>query len=142
VLSRDEIAAKAREFNDRGFSGHDLDYIEGVLTDDFIEHNPFPGQPPGREGAKHAFQTLATAFPDLHHEIHAVVADGDEVAVHSTLRGTHQGEFMGTPATGKEVAADSIDIVRFADGLMVEHWGQFDAPALLMQIGAMPAPGS
>ena len=46
---------------------------------------------------------------------------------------------MGTAATGKEVAADSIDIVRFEDGLMVEHWGLFDAPALLMQIGAMPS---
>jgi len=134
----DENKAKVLRLISETEAGN-LDVIDELIAEDPVEHNPFPGQAPGREGVKQAFQMLSTAFPDLHHEIHAVVAEGDEVAFHSTLRGTHQGEFMGTAATGKEVAADSIDIVRFEDGLMVEHWGLFDAPALLMQIGAMPS---
>ncbi len=134
----DENKAKVLRLISETEAGN-LDVIDELIAEDPVEHNPFPGQAPGREGVKQAFQMLSTAFPDLHNEIHAVVAEGDKVAVHSTLRGTHQGEFMGTAATGKEVAADSIDIVRFEDGLMVEHWGLFDAPALLMQIGAMPS---
>ena len=70
-----------------------------------------------------------------------MIAEGDRVVVRQTWTGTQRGEFMGMPATGKSVSWGVIDIVRLADGKAAEHWGQMDAMGLMMQLGAIPAPG-
>ena len=67
--------------------------------------------------------------------------DGDKVIARARFSGTHQGEFMGIPATGKRVSFGVIDIVRYADGKVVEHWGQMDNLGLMQQLGVVPAPG-
>jgi predicted ester cyclase len=68
-----------------------------------------------------------------------MVAEGDLVSARFVFTGTHQGEFMGVPATGKRVEVEGFDLVRVRDGRATEHWGQMDAMALMQQLGAIPA---
>ena len=78
------------------------------------------------------------AFPDYQITIHDVIVEGDKVVTRKTFYGTHQGDWMGVPASGRKIAFGGIDIVRFAGDKVVEHWGQFDMLTLAQQIGAIP----
>jgi predicted ester cyclase len=70
-----------------------------------------------------------------------VLASGDKVVARVRVTGTHEGEFMGMPATGKDVDVQAIDIVRFGDdGLAREHWGVFDVMGMMQQLGVVPGP--
>ncbi len=70
----------------------------------------------------------------------AIVAEGGKVGARVRYTGTHRGEFMGMPATGKSVDVNLIDIHLIAeDGLVHEHWGVMDALAMMQQVGAIPA---
>jgi steroid delta-isomerase-like uncharacterized protein len=109
-----------------------------LIAPDFVDRSPFGPFSPDREGVLALFRMLRAGFPDLHAEIHDQLIDGDKVVTRKTFHGTHKGEFMGIPATGRAVAWDVIDIVRVRDGLMVEHWNVVDAMALLTQLGAIP----
>ena len=80
-------------------------------------------------------------FPRYEMIMEDLVGEEDKVVVRFTMRATHQGAFMGIPATGKQVNVPGIIIYRLADGKIVEHWLQMDAVALLQQVGAMPTPG-
>ena len=137
-MPAEENKAAARRFLEETDKGN-LDVIDELVSPDAIDHNPFPGQAPGAQGVKQVFGMLRTAFPDMSRSIEDMVAEGDRVAFRSTLHGTHRGEFLGIPATGKQVALPGIDIIRFDDdGKMVEHWGLFDVPLLMQQLGVMP----
>ena len=79
------------------------------------------------------------AFPDLRMEPEDVLASGDKVVARTRGTGTHRGEFMGIPASGKSIDVELIDIMRFGeDGLVTEHWGVFDALTMMQQLGAIP----
>jgi steroid delta-isomerase-like uncharacterized protein len=112
--------------------------LDELIAADASDHTPFPGQAPGVEGVKQIFRMLRTGFPDFRQEVREVIAEGDRVAVRSKLRGTHRGEFLGIPATGRAVEVESIDIMRIADGRFVEHWGLIDQMGLISQLGEMP----
>ncbi len=75
---------------------------------------------------------VRTAFTDVHTTVEDMIAEGDKVAARVTMRGTHQGEFEGIAPTGKRVKVSTIDIFRFADGKIVEHWGQGDDPTAVL----------
>lgn len=122
----------------------DVDGFDGVLAADFVEHEETPGLAPTREGVKEFFRMYVAAFPDLRFEPEDVLSSGDKVVARVRATGTHEGEFMGIPPTGKRVDVQLIDIVRFGDdGLAHEHWGVFDALTMLQQLGAVPeGPGS
>ncbi len=122
----------------------DIDGFGDLLADDFVEHEEMPGLEPSREGVKQLFHMYRGAFPDLRLDVHDILVDGDKAVARVRATGTHQGEFLGMPATGKSVDVQLIDITRFDDdGLAHEHWGVFDALALMQQLGAIPegAPG-
>ena len=122
----------------------DLSRAEEVMTPDAVEHEEVPGVPPGTQGIeafRHFVTMFRAAFPDLRITEEDVIAEGDKVAARFTMRGTHRGEFMGIAPTGTSISVTGIDIVRFAGGRAVEHWGQTDAMGLLQQLGAIPAPG-
>ena len=90
---------------------------------------------------KQLFHMYRAAFPDLRMEAQDVLASGDKVAARVRATGTQRGEFMGIPAAGKSIAVQLIDIIRFGDyGLAHEHWGVFDALAMMQQLEAIPAP--
>jgi steroid delta-isomerase-like uncharacterized protein len=119
-------------------SAGNLGVIDELLADDFVEHEEFPGIEPNREGVKQFFALFRSAFSDLRLEAHEVVAEGDLVCARGSLSGTHDGDFMGMPPTGKHVEVFGFDMVRFRDGLGTEHWGVFDMMAMMQQLGALP----
>ena len=86
-------------------------------------------------------QIFLGSFSDLQTTTEDLFAEGDKVVERYTARGTHTGEFMGAPPTGKKFAVESIVIYRFANGKIVEMWGLNDSQGLMTQLGLMPAPG-
>jgi predicted ester cyclase len=81
---------------------------------------------------------LLAAFPDLHVQLDDMVADGDKLVSRYTVHGTHDGELMGIPPTGKQVSIGGIAIDRFEDGQSVEHWEVFDQMGMMQQLGVIP----
>jgi steroid delta-isomerase-like uncharacterized protein len=117
----------------------EIDGFGELLAEDFVEHEETPGLEPTKEGVKQFFHMYKAAFPDLRMEPQDVLVAGEKVVARARATGTHQGEFLGLPATGKRVDVQLIDIIRFGDdGLAREHWGVFDALAMLQQLGAIP----
>ena len=117
----------------------DIDGFGELLAEDFVEHEELPGLEPSKEGVKNLFHMYRAAFPDLRMETQDVLVSGDKAVARVRATGTHQGEFLGMAATGKSVDVQLIDITRFGDdGLAREHWGVFDAMALMQQLGALP----
>jgi steroid delta-isomerase-like uncharacterized protein len=122
-------------------SAGDIDGFGDLVAEDFVEHEETPGLERSKEGVKQFFRMYRAAFPDLRMEAQDVLVSGDKVVARVRGTGTHQGEFMGMPATGKSIDVQLIDIIRFGDdGLAREHWGVFDALALMQQLGAVPGP--
>ncbi len=118
-------------------NARDIDAFGDLLADDFVEHEELPGEDPTREGVKAFFRMQIAAFPDLAMTPQDVIDGGDKVVARVRFTGTHRGEFMGMPATGRSVDVQVIDIMRCADdGLVHEHWGVFDAMEMMRQLGA------
>lgn len=141
-MSEERNKAAMRRMVDEVFNGRNMGAIDEMLAPDFVEHEELPpGVPQGREGVKALTTMLHTAFPDFKATIDDMVAEGDKVTVRMTWRGTHRGDFMGIPATGKPVAFGVIDIVRMNGGLVAEHWGIMDQMALMQQLGGAGGPG-
>ena len=82
-----------------------------------------------------------TAFPDLQVTVDDLIAEGDKVVARITAKGTHKGEFMGTPATNKQISMQEIHICRIAGGKIVEHWGLEDSLGMMQQLGMIPETG-
>jgi steroid delta-isomerase-like uncharacterized protein len=82
------------------------------------------------------------AFPDLRATVEEIVEEGDRIAVRATFTGTHDGEFMGIPASGRTISIQAMDVVRVVDGRAAEHWGVTDVMGLMQQIGAIPQEAS
>ncbi len=142
-MNREENAALFRRFIDEVISGGNIAAVDEFMSPDFVEHELLPpGIPPGREGVKQFFSFLRSIFSDLHAEVEDVIAQDDKVVGRLTVSGTHTGQFLTLPPTGKQVRYEVIDIVRVADGRVVEHWGVADQLTMLQQLGVVPAPGS
>ena len=103
-----------------------------------VEHEELPGLNPGKEGVLDLFRAYVVAFPDLRMEVLDLLASGDKTVARVKATGTQEGEFMGLPPSGRAVEVQLIDIMRFEDGLVVEHWGVMDMLSMLQQLGAMP----
>ncbi len=123
------------------FSSGNLAALEEVIAPDAVDHNAQPGMATGLEGVRQTLGMFRATFPDLRFTAEDMLAEGDRVAARITATGTHRGEFQGLPPTGKQVTISGIEIVRIANGRVVERWGQFDFLGLLQQLGAIPAPG-
>ena len=120
------------------FRAGDMSIVDEVLSSSFVEHNPFPEQAPGPEGMKQLLGMMRAAFPDSAILLEDLVAEGDKVAVRAEMTGTHRGEFMGIPATGKKVTVTGISFYTVADGKITGHWEQFDAMGMMQQLGVIP----
>jgi steroid delta-isomerase-like uncharacterized protein len=113
--------------------------IDELCAENFVDHDPLPGTSPDRQGIHDFVKQVRAAFPDIEMTADDILVEGDRLAVRSTVRGTHQGEFMGIPASSKKVEVSNYDFVRFENDQVVEHWGTIDSAALMEQIGAVPA---
>ena len=124
--------------NEEAFRQGNTEVIDELVSEDFVEHNPMPGFEGTREGFKQMVAGLHQAFPDFDTQVHDQIADGDKVVERWTGGGTHEGDFMGIPATGRRIEIEGMDITRLADGRIVEHWTQMDALAMMQQLGVIP----
>ena len=141
-MSTELNKALVRQMVEEVFNRGNVSLADEFLAPDFVEREELPpGIPRDREGVKLLTTLLRSAFPDFKATLDDIVAEGDRVVIRQTWSGTHQGEFMGVPPTGKRVSFGVIDILRVAEGKCQEHWGQMDTMALMQQLGALPTPG-
>lgn len=139
-MSRDTNLAAQQHLADHINAG-DVDTAVQSFAVDAVDHDPAPGQGPGREGFRTFFQTLVSAFPDAHLEPAHIVADDEHVSIAYTLTGTHEGDFEGVAPTGKRIEARGVQIARFENGEIVERWGSSDELSIMKQLGAEPKQG-
>jgi steroid delta-isomerase-like uncharacterized protein len=103
------------------------------------EHEQLPpGFEQSSEGVKQMFRAFRGGFPDLNFKIDQLIAADDKVVIRLTVTGTHEGQFMNMPATGKKVSYSVIDIFRLANGKIIEHWGISDNLTMMTQLGVIP----
>ncbi len=125
-----------RRIIEEGFNRGNFDAWDDCFHAAIEEHQY--GHPPSLAGLKKAIAGLRNAVPDLELTIEEMVSTGDKVWARMTARGTNHGPFMGFPPTGKRFAITVMDVCRFEDGKVVEHWGVPDRFALLHQLGLLP----
>lgn len=133
-----------RRIPERIYNRGELDVSAAVMTDDYVEHIPLPaGFSTGRPGFDQFVQMFRVAVPDLtyivtHFTSDDLIGEGDHVVHHVEGRGTHLGELFGIPPSGKSLDWTETHIGRYADGMLVEHWGQIDVLRILQALGAVP----
>jgi len=121
---------------------HNPDAVDELYAPDYVNHTAPPGMPNDRQGAKAPAAMYLAAFPDVKVTSDFLVAEGDKVVNRWTATGTHTGELMGIPATGKRVKTTGITIARVADGKIEELWIESDQMGVMQQLGVVPAPGA
>ena len=140
-MSTEQNKAFVRQMVEEVFNQCNVNKADEFMAPNFVEREELPpGIPRDREGVKQLTTMLRSAFPDFKATIDDIVAEGDKVVIRQTWSGSHKGEFMGIPPTGRSVSFGVIDIIRIADGKFVEHWGQMDSMSLMQQPGVIPAP--
>jgi steroid delta-isomerase-like uncharacterized protein len=115
-----------------------IDELDRFLAVDFVDHTAPPGSAPGLVGFTDGVRRILAAFPDARNAIDEIVAEGDWVVVRWTMTGTHTGDALGFPATGREIQLNGITMSRVVDGRIGEHWSYRDDLAMLRQLGLMP----
>ena len=131
-------AATMREGYERINAG-DIDGFGELVADNFVEHEETPGFASTKEGTLEFFRMVLAAFPDMRMEVEDLISEGDKTVARVKVTATHQGDFMGVPASGNRAEVGLIDIMRFNHaGLVCEHWGVMDMLSLMQQIGAIP----
>ena len=117
-----------------------INLIDELVSADFVNHSAPPGLPTDREGFKQFVGMYRAAFPDVQITIEDILAEGDRVMTRWSATGTHQGELMGIPASGKHVTVTGMSENRISGGKIVEQWNEFDDLGMMQQIGAIPQP--
>ena len=115
------------------------DLVDEYYAEDYVDHNPPPGVPGTREGLKQQLQMFRAAFPDMQARIDELIEAGDRVVVRYTVSGTHSGDGMGIPPTGKPVEVAGITMMRLAGGKLVEEFSVTDMLGMYQQLGLVPA---
>jgi steroid delta-isomerase-like uncharacterized protein len=141
-MSAEENKALVRRFVEEVQSQGNIDALDEICSPEFVNHSAPPGVPSNCEGVKQLTVMFRQAFPDSYFTVEDMLAEGDKVATRKTFHGSHQGEFMGIPPTGQQVSMELIDIVRIADGRVVEHWAVGDNLGMMQQLGIVPRPGN
>ena len=133
----DQNKSVVARWAERGFNGRDMAEFDLFFGPTIVDHALPPGLPSGREGRKLYAGAFFGAFPDIHLHVEDLIVEGDMVVTRWSAHGTHQGELMGIPATGKPVNVTGIAIDRFENGQSVEHWEIIDQMGLMQQLGVM-----
>ena len=112
--------------------------IDQLYAYDYVNLSPAPGLPNDREGIKMEVEMYRSAFPDMAVEIHDIVADESKCVVRYTASGTHEGDLMGMPPTGRSVKIDGVSIAHIENGKIVREYALNDTMSLMEQLGALP----
>jgi len=134
--------AIVRRYYDEVLNERRLGVLDEIAAEDYLEHDPFPGQGNGLADLKARVAGFHAAFNPLQFAIEDVVAEGDKVVVRWKNAGTDSGGFMGMPPTGKQFGIAGIDIHVVRDRRMVEHWHVVDLLSQMQQLGLVPSPGA
>ncbi|WP_114781796.1 ester cyclase [Botryobacter ruber] len=118
-----------------------LNELDKYIDPGCVEHSPDPMVPTDKKGpevVKEIISFYRKGFPDLKFNVKHFVEEGDMLVAHLEITGTHSGDLMGMPPTNKPVKVEGFDMVKFANGKAIEHWGVTDTAALMQQIGMGP----
>ena len=140
-MTTEENKAQVRRYYEEVLNGGQIALLQEIAILDYNEHDPIPGQANGLEGLKQRVGMLRSAFQPRF-TLEDMIAEGDKVVVRWTNRGTHVGEFMGIPPTGKSFSIAGIDIHRLSNGKLAEHWHVVDLFGQMQQLGLLPQPAA
>jgi steroid delta-isomerase-like uncharacterized protein len=138
-MSTEHNKTLVRRVFEEGMNRNNPGVYDEVIAADYVNHD-FPSPAPGAEGFRQVTAMFQAAFPDFHVTLEDEIADGNKVASRGYFTGTHKGDFMGIPATGKSVKVTYIDIWAVENGKLKENWVQMDMVGLMQQLGVIPAP--
>jgi len=113
--------------------------IDDIVEPDVVIHMPMPIEATGAQALKQVWVRLLRGLPDLRLTTEDLIAEGDKVVIRNSVTGTHQGEYMGLPPTGKSVTYNEIFVFRFNGGRIAEMWGVVDVFSQMKQLGVIPA---
>ena len=129
-----------RRFIEETINQGRIDSAAQFVWEDVVEQVPLPGQGPGLEGLKETLRGMRSAFPDLFFSVEEQIADGDKVLTRFEWTGTHRGEFVGIPATGRSVKVWGMVIDRLENSRIKDTRIIMDMLGLMMQLGVFPPP--
>lgn len=135
----EQYKTAARDLVEKGFNQKDPGAFEAFFSTSLRDHALPPGVPGGFEGRRMFYSAMLAAFPDMEVRLEDVFGEGDKLVTRWSARGTHQGDMMGIPPTGKQISISGIAIDRFENDQSVEHWEVFDQVGLMQQLGVIPA---
>jgi len=141
VHMSDRHKARIAEFLDRVLTGGDIESTGDYFERHMVEEMPFPGQGPGLDGLKETLIRIRSAFPDSNWTVEEQIAEGDKVVTRFVWSGSHQGEFLGIPATHRTMRVWGMVIDRFAGEKIVSTRILIDMFGMMMQLGVIPPPG-
>ncbi len=138
-MSTEANKRQIRRYYEEVLNGRNIALLDQLAVPDYDEHSPFPGQPNGLEGLKARVGAIVAAFHPVF-TLHQLVGDGETVVAYWTNTGTHTGEFMGIPPSGRTVTISGADTHRLRDDRMAEHWHVIEELQMLQQLGVIAAP--
>jgi steroid delta-isomerase-like uncharacterized protein len=143
LMSTDKNKAVVRRYFEEAWNKMNLDVVDEIIAPDLLDHEVDGSQQKSGPGDVKRYLTryYHNALPDVRMTVEDQVAEGDKVVTRITVRGTHQGELLGVPATGKRIEVTGISVDRIEGGKIVEGWVSWDRLGLLRQLGAVPKPG-
>ena len=145
-MSTEDNKATVRRAYEEGLNQGNVAVFDELCAPSYSFHDPDRPDVRTLEDHKRLVTETHSAFPDFHVTIEDLIAEGEQVVVRWTMRGTHTGEIvmpaMHVPATGKQGAITAIDIFHLAGGKIVEQWSQVDYLGLYQLLGLIPVPQS
>ena len=133
MTTAETMKARLAEFRSRLYGRNDLAAVDDYLHPDYRSHNGFVGL--GRDGYKAFARGFHEGMPDLRHDMHKVLVEGDCIVAFTRWEATHTGRFRGIAPTGKKITFETADLYRLQDGLLVEHWDVVDRLAISVDLG-------
>jgi steroid delta-isomerase-like uncharacterized protein len=137
MLSEEKILV--RRFYEEIINNARFEMLSEILSPEIIWHDPLlpTGEVRGIESFKNVLAMFRSAFPDLHIIVEDQIQENDKVFTRFAVDGTHKGDLMGIPATGKKFKVSGISIIRFEHGRAVEEWIEEDGLGLMRQLGVV-----
>lgn len=136
----EQLKEYEQRFVDEAWNGGNYDIIEETISEEYVGHwfDPEVGDV-DRDGLEAFIRAVREGFSDFHMDVEFMLAESDTIAVGFTVSGTHDGEFMGIPATGESGTSPGIFVHEFdEDGKVTEAWAVWDALGQMQQLGVVP----
>lgn len=139
-MSTNQTESLIRRMFDNAFNQGTFAVVDELVAPNGLTHSVPWGMPNNREGLKHLIVMLRTAFPDLHCTIEDEISEGDKVAAHWTMRGTHKGPLLGIRPTDRQIMVQGMIFAHTKHGQIAEGWTLLDQMGMLQQLGIVPPP--